>query len=283
MSKNQTYQLEDHVQNTQFSSLIKPVRNLQYLPLTFKREWFYLEDIINTGVFSPIPCDVFYYEDSSGEKQWENLNYMFYGRNDFKAKNPGGNPLFYPFCFVFDLSSITADVAFPFDTGGYANNLYCKQIPTGYDINNYGFAPVPDLITGLISMVYGTNENYLRSKPQLDPDTAIYPAFFAGLLYLYQNQTSRKYDERANCIEIISRASIKIKTALRAIILPREAHNRLKNNNQYVALINNGVEIYIYDVSTNAWGDECNKAIKDNLVRFYLKHGILKSVDMFTE
>ena len=260
-----------------------PCNDLRLLPATHRISAFDLPEVLIQDCISPTACDVFYVSiDEHGKYIGEELCYLFYGRNEYRPRYNGQNDYYLPVCFVFDCSLINADVAFPFDTGGYADERYKKHILPTWDVNRFQFTPSQEKIIGFVQQVYGSNENYLQCTPKIRPDIQNGSTILNALLSLYLDMPNENYDKRANSIELISRNGVSFEKALRAIILPAIFYTA-KEDAPYIKKLEQerGVKILLYENGGNYNEEPLNDMIKDKLKEYYQSIGLLSEYDMF--
>lgn len=277
------YKLLDWKNTSKLDRLIIPSNELSLLPVTHRMSAFDLADTLESLCIEPTECDVFYSDiDEHGKYIKEQLCYLFYGRNDYKPSFNGTSQYYLPTCFIFDYSQISVDVAFPFDTGGYADERYRDYISLKWDVNRFQFSPTQGKITGFIKQVYGSNENYLDSKPQISVDIQRQPTILNVLVDLYSAQANENFDKRANCIELISRKAIPFENALRAIILPSIFY-AASEDEPYIKKLEqeDGVTILQYENVGNFDEEALNDLIKEKIIEYYKSTGVLSSYGMF--
>lgn len=279
------YELNKPSDKNRYLTFFHGTTDIKPLPFTHKCSWFEFPDYLNSRCILPTKCRVFYKKLDSGDRVPEELCYLFYGRNDYRIGYESNTRPFYPICFVFDSMSIQADVAFPFDSGGYAYKRYQLQIPSrgNNDINIFSFPPTIENILQFVSVVYGSNENYLSSNPQIDEDPENMSIMEIALLTLYKNSKKESFDNRANCIEIITRNAVPFDESLKAIILPLEAANSAENKPALDYLVANGLKLLTYNPDGCILIEDLHKKVKQELKKYYVSEGILWNADVFDE
>lgn len=189
-------------------SVIKPL-----LPISHITDWHSVEHIVKCGFLS---CN------ASEDK----CICFFYGAPLYKVKSPHedertlGLMFRRPIGMVFKSDLIDmADKVYPFDSGAFSEH-FKRYFPPEYDLSEFEVSPVArETPSKLVSLLYGSNENYIFGKPITPPKPVT--SITEGLFELYNSKDIKLYDERNHGIELQYLKDVFIEDNLELIVFPR--------------------------------------------------------------
>lgn len=211
--------------------------NLPLLPLMHSCECFDARGVFTKQELEARICNVFK----------EKLLYFYYGKPSYpvgeKVKNFRTDYEYLPVCFILDLRKISIYKVYPFDSGAFFANIYEDFIHRKMTIDSFELPGDGKSIKTYLSFMFGNNDQYLNgvgikrifnNEPYLN-----------ALVNIMTAEGSMKFDERARTIEVISKNGVKLKDALKCVIIPK---NLLQDKNICEFLNNNNIEYIPYDV-----------------------------------
>jgi hypothetical protein len=211
--------LTDFVVAAELSEAVKP------LPLLHSTSAYLFRDIVETGQLVP-------QEDRIFE---EKLLYFFYGKPSFFPKTAQTSNLLFntQVFFVLRPSVITsARRVFPFDSGAFEAGLYARFMNVRMNLLDFqieldaahsGGTPFPASAQKIVASIYGSNENYFRSRHREDLSPSMMDFELNAFMELLRSKAGEDFDDRRSVIEIQSTRPINLsRDTLEGIILPNE-------------------------------------------------------------
>lgn len=209
--------------------------NTPLLPIMHSCECFDARGILNSRVLEARLCKVFN----------EKLVYFYYGKPSYpvgeKVLDHRTDTEYYPVCFVVDPKRIPIYKVYPFDSGAFKQNIYGDFLHRNMDINEFEIPNNTHAIQAYVSYMFGTNDNYLDGSAIYRGHTG--NPYIDSLINMNTAKGTMKFDERARTIEVISNSDIKIGSAVKCVILPK---NLLQDNNIVNFLKENNIDIIDY-------------------------------------
>lgn len=182
-----------------------------YLPLIHSCEGFSLEGIIEEGELKTTECSVFK----------EQYLYLFYGKPSYsvaqKIEGTRTDLLYCPCCLIFKNSNINIHKVFPFDSGGYMNNIYKDFFHPKMNIEKFELENSLEGIKKFINVFFEDNNEYINGIAKRIRSTN---AYVDSLINLLLAKGNNQMDERSRTIEIITDKNININNELLGIVLP---------------------------------------------------------------
>ena len=184
----------------------------KYMPFVHSCEGFSLEGIIEEGELKTAVCPVF-------KKEYL---YLFYGKPSYsvaqKVEGTRTDLLYCPCCLIFKNSNIDIHKVFPFDSGGFMNNIYKNFFHPKMNIEKFELENSLDGIRKFISVFFEDNDEYVNGIAKRIKSTN---AYVDSLINLLSVEGNNQMDERSRTIEIITDKNINIKDELLGIVLPK--------------------------------------------------------------
>lgn len=186
------------------------------LPLVHTTDVYGLVNALEDGLLAPPrPCNIFVGEP---------LLYFFYGRPSYRVNSdeaPTSLDHYLPVCVLFRSASIhPIKRLFPFDSGGFHNDLYADAFHRNMELADFGLEPDPKTPGRLISLFFGSVESYLRAQPlssvNLDPSELEAISYHA----LITQRLSNSADNRVSGIEVQLEGSVTLGGNVDAVVLP---------------------------------------------------------------
>lgn len=262
-----TYELKPIESNTAFEGLFCDCEELETLPLTHKKSWYAVREMLSTMTIPLEKCDVFYDE---------NIQYFFYGRPDYVVAQGKGNRkdhLYFPVCFLIDPAYVRIDNVFPFDSGAFAEGYYDDYIVDNMDINKFQITPTIQSIKGFINYFYGNNKNYYIRKPKTIAVSYNVSDELNAYINIINANGATPFDERAEAVEIITKKPIDLLEGLRALVLPNEYEGNEGIKRIAEQLKADGVDIITYPV-IGLSPEHYNYIIRSEVYKYYLSKGL---------
>lgn len=189
----------------------------EILPFVHSCEAFSLETIIEEGRLQTSMCPVF-------EKDYL---YFFYGKPAYRvAQNIEENRTDYlhlPCCLIFKSDNINISKVFPFDSGGFDNNIYEKFFHKRMKIEKFELENSIEGISKYINVFFVDNDEYINGIAKRNTPTNAYIESLSNLLLA---EGHYNMDERSRTVEVISGESIKLGSNLIGVVLPTELMRR---------------------------------------------------------
>lgn len=213
-----------------------PKKEIATMPATHKKSCFRAEEIIKNLSISPHRCECFN----------EDLVYYFYGRPAYNISNhvgARGDCMYFPVCFLIDISKIDIYKAFPFDSGAY--KMYSKYFYHSLTVDDLQIKPATiDKIKHIVMKYWGDNDNYYRENYEAHLDVDTEPYIVQGYINLITEKGEVTFDERRSTIEIISNKALALNSeSLIAVFAPDDFVRR--NQKLFIKLPRN-LEIITY-------------------------------------
>ena len=206
----------------------------------------YIQSDANTPPELPLVHTTEYYRLASiqadhtiGTDFQEPLVYLFYGRPAYRDcsrttpawkaddddKDKSAMIGFYPICFVFSPGSILnnkpARALYPFDTGAAHAGLYKPCIEPCH-VDGYSLKPATiENARRVVSCFFGTNENYLSSRPKADLHFSSGEGEASSYCKLINGGGHPDCDDRCSAIEVQVAEKLNLRNGvLTAVVLP---------------------------------------------------------------
>lgn len=160
----------------------------------------------------------------------EHLLYFFYGRPAYRhtlGGEPSGNIDLCPVCFVFKPHTIggAAKRVFACDSGGVHKGFFAPLL-TPPDRDEMQLETTLESARKLVSLVFGTNENYFLGKAKATIPAAFAPGSPAARFHaLLNDKCALAGDDRRSAIEVQMDSPIALGHNLLYVVLPREILN----------------------------------------------------------
>jgi hypothetical protein len=244
----------------------KQVGNSDKLPYVHTTDLYSMANALEDGSIRAYPCTVF---------SEEMLIYLFYGRPSYRV-NPqeeaGGQDHYLPICFIFKNSSIKEfKRVFPFDSGGFHEDVYADALHRKMNVEDFGLHPDPATPGKIISLFFGTSKNYLHSKCLNDLKFDIMQMEAKSYYGLVNNKLSNSGDNRVSGIEIQIEGRLNVYGNVEAIIIP----SFVADSTETMALFKeNSIEPVIYSFYDKMRPSEYTHPIIDACFGYYRGKGI---------
>jgi hypothetical protein len=243
------------------------------LPYTHTTTTLIFEDILSSGKIKPKFCDVFS----------KDLIYLYYGRGDYKVKDfPGYFSATHakPVTVVINPTAAPADCELsPFDTGAFLKGLFesilgviprDKKERYNYFNSNYELYVGGDMAARYVTLMYGSNSNYLFGKPV---SNTLFPTCLgAQNCYRLATVTShQQFDARCGSIEARTPTTIDfVASNIALVIIPEDAMILLSPE-----LTRLGIHYVPYDDGPLRDASAYNAIICERLYKHYRHIGII--------
>ncbi len=209
------------------------------LPIIHSCECFDARSILRSHKLEARFCKVFN----------KKLLYFYYGKPSYpvgeKSEGYRADFEYAPACFILNIQNIYIYIhkVFPFDSGAFFTDKYRDFLHRSMKIENFELECSTSGIRKYISYMYGNNESYYDGiAKELKPTGR---PCIDGLVNMSTASGTMKFDERARTIEILSKKSVPIQSAVKCIILPQ---NLLQDKGIVSFLDANNIEYYYYKV-----------------------------------
>ena len=185
------------------------------LPYVHTTDVYRFINALDDGLLVPRPCTVFVGEP---------LLYFFYGRPSYRVNAnelPSALSHYLPVCLLFRNGSVRPiKRVFPFDTGGFATDLYADAFHKDMNLEDFGLAPDPATPGRVISLFFGSAEDYLLARPLSSVPVA--PTELEALSYhaLISQRLSNNLDNRVSGIEIQFEGNLPLTGNIEAVVAP---------------------------------------------------------------
>jgi len=147
------------------------------LPLVHTTDVYRFTNVLEDGVLEPRECDVF---------KGEPLLYFFYGRPSYRinaSEGATGLDHYLPVCFLFRNSAVTPiKRIFPFDSGGFHNELYADAFHKEMKLDDFGLEPDQDTPGRVISLFFESADAYSGAPKTRKEFLTIFPSNGFGLV-----------------------------------------------------------------------------------------------------
>lgn len=211
-------------------------KEIATMPATHKKSCFRAEEIIKNLSISPHRCEYFK----------EDLVYYFYGRPAYNISSDvgaRGDCMYFPVCFLIDISKIDIFKVFPFDSGAY--KMFSKYFYHSQTVDEFQIKPATiDEIKHIVMKYWGNNDNYYRGKynDHLNIDAETY--IVQGYINLITEKGEVPFDERRSTIEIISNKALTLNAdSLIAVFAPDDF---IRRNQKLFSKLPSNLEIIVY-------------------------------------
>lgn len=191
------------------------------LPLVHTTRSEMLQRIIVSHELRGDVCDVFH----------EHLVYFFYGRPAYRhalGREPGGGIELCPVSFVFKPHTIShgARRIFPCDSGGIYKGHFTPHLEQA-DLPDLELDATVESARRLVSLVFGSNDNYYRGEAQ-DPAPSSFTAGSAAQRFhdLLRDEGAISGDDRRSAIEIQMASPVQLDHHLLYVMLPNDLLNQ---------------------------------------------------------
>jgi hypothetical protein len=185
------------------------------LPLVHTTDVYRFTNVLDDGRLEPRECRVF---------DKEPLLYFFYGRPSYRANSkepPTALDHYLPVCLLFRSSAVNPiKRVFPFDSGGFHDDLYADAFHKDMKLNDFGLEPDIDTPGRVISLFLETPEAYLRARPVNATNLDATELEAKSYLALISQRLSNNMDNRVSGIEIQFEGPLDIDGAIEAVVLP---------------------------------------------------------------
>jgi hypothetical protein len=245
----------------------QPASSEKPLPLTHTTDAYDLRDIISDKEIKPRYCGIFE----------QDLSYFFYARPAYRKNGETqANSLaaYAPIILIFKPSlSEKAIAAFPFDSGGFKNEMYTDLTHHRMSVKDFGLHPSYERIGKLVSCFFGGNKSYYNQDPAsgLKFQKDEHEAESYKELITYRGKNDR--DDRSSTIEMVFNRSTPLKDNLLAVVAP---NSFLKDKAIKARLETLGVPIRPYSDGDRLTPASRIPLLVDVVRHFYIKQGILK-------
>lgn len=174
---------------------------------------------------------------------------------------------------LFNTSTVTPiKRVFPFDSGGFNEQLYADAFHRDMHLEDFGLEPDPNTPGRVVSLFFRTPESYLKAKPtdsiSLDPAELEARSYLA----LINQRLSNNMDNRVSGVEIQFEEPLPIADGLEAIILPDTLYSSPSIAAKLSAL---KVEALPYDQIDRQRPSEYVTKLFDLCTDYYRKRGLI--------
>jgi hypothetical protein len=199
-----------------FGELINQQESAQPVrPLVHSTDVYRFRNALDENALNPRPCAVF---------DGEPLIYFFYGRPSYRVnstQDAASLDHYLPVCLLFRAGSVAPiKRIFPFDSGGFAKDLYADAMHIDMRLADFLLEPDPQTPGKVISLFFDTVDDYLRAhaKREIIVDaTELEAKSFHSLI---SNRLSNAADNRVAGIEVQFEGPISLSDNVDAVILP---------------------------------------------------------------
>lgn len=185
------------------------------LPLIHGTDVYRFVNAMEDGSLHGRPCNVFIGEP---------LLYFFYGRPSYRVNSTQAATSldhYLPVCLLFKCDAVAPiKRIFPFDSGGFHEELYADAFHKDMEIADFSLEPHPTTPGRVVSLFFGSTEAYLKAHPT--SALSVDPTQLEALSYhaLINQRLSNAMDNRVSGIELQFEGSISISENVEAVVLP---------------------------------------------------------------
>lgn len=237
------------------------------LPYVHNSDFYGLVNVLEDRMIAARECHHFNHEP---------LIYLFYGRPSYRV-NPNeeatGLNHYLPVCFVIKNSAITKiKRAFPFDSGGFFNDIYADALHRHMKVGDFGLEPDPTTPGRVVSLFFGSVANYLNARAG---DVTFDSTEMEANSYktLITNKMGNSGDNRISGIEVQIDSNIETTDILDAIIVPSVA---MDSASVVQASIDLKFRLIPYSIYNKMRPSDYAHPIFDTCFRYYREIGVLK-------
>ncbi|MEO8403284.1 MAG: hypothetical protein ABI480_01760 [Chitinophagaceae bacterium] len=187
---------------------------IKHPPLPFFHccEAFHLQDIMDSGKLSPLPCKVY----------GEDLLYLFYGKPAYKSSELSNSRLTFmmPICFIINNNAVsTIKRAVAFDSGAF--DLYSPFLHKNMTREQFLVSPTKDALNKMVHYFFNGNDPYFTGDAQKNLDYDHIHFQVEGYHSIITGVHKTIEDDRKGSLEVQLDYPIALNEAnIEAIILP---------------------------------------------------------------